>query len=64
MASTLENRMESCADRMLCERVAQALLEAGKTASLDRAVAGVVVAAAVFKKPTDAEIVAFVDTLA
>jgi hypothetical protein len=60
MASTLENRMEACADRMLRERAAQAILEAGKVTTVDRVVAGVVAVAVSYKKPTDTEIIEFV----
>jgi len=40
--STLLERRELCADRILCERVAQALLESGKQCAVDTLIAKLV----------------------
>ncbi len=68
MASTLLERRALCQDRSLRERMSQALLEAGKTTTVDSAlalgVAALEAASADLSAPiTDEMIISFVATL-
>ena len=62
MATTLTERKQLCENQLLRERVSQAILESGKTLTLNTVMAGIVKTLDTIREVEDNEIVAFVDT--
>ena len=60
LATTLIDRKHLCEDTLLRERVQQAILESGKTLTLNTVMAGIVATLDTIREVGDDEIVAFI----